>query len=81
MLLDGMPSRTRVKKEGKIISFIFQFLIVSRAWQLLWPSKKESFGWFWERKSKARGSDDLLFYLVKIGKSLGFVCLSFKIFS
>jgi len=50
-------------------------------WQLLWPSKKGSFGWFWERKSKAKGSGDLLFYLVEIGKSLGlFVCLSFKIF-
>jgi hypothetical protein len=81
MLLDGMPSRTRVKKEGKRMSSIFQFLIVSFAWQLLWSSKKESFGWFWERKSKARGSGDLLFYLVEIGKSLGFVGLSFKNFS
>jgi hypothetical protein len=25
MLLDEMPSRTRVKKEGKRMSFIFQF--------------------------------------------------------
>ncbi|KAJ6949361.1 hypothetical protein NC651_003383 [Populus alba x Populus x berolinensis] len=52
-----------------------------RAWQLLWPGKKGSFGWFWERKSKARGSSGMLFYLVEIGKSLGlFVCLSFKKF-
>ena len=51
-----MPSRTRVKKEGKRMSFIFQFFIVSRAWQLFWPSKKGSFGWFWERKSKSRGA-------------------------
>jgi len=49
MLLDGMPSRTRVKKEGKRMSFIFQFLIVSHSWQLFWwPSKKGSGGWFWE---------------------------------
>jgi hypothetical protein len=81
MLLDGMPSRTRVKKEGKRMFFIFQFLIVSCVWQLLWPSKKKSFGWFWERKSKAMGSGGLLFYFVEIGKSLGFVCLSFKNFS
>ena len=72
MLLDEMLSRTRVKKEGKRMSFIFQFLIVSRTWQLLWPSKKGklwqgSFGWFWERKSKGKGSGDLLFYLVEIG--------------
>jgi hypothetical protein len=40
MLLDEMLSRTRVKKEGKRMSFIFQFSIVSRTWQLLWPSKK-----------------------------------------
>jgi hypothetical protein len=46
MLLGGMPSRTRVKKEEKRMSFIFQFSTVSRAWQLLWPSKKGSFGWF-----------------------------------
>jgi hypothetical protein len=49
--------------------------------QLLWPSKKKSFGWFWERKSKAMRSGGLLFYFVEIGKSLGFVCLSFKNFS
>jgi hypothetical protein len=30
---------------------------------------------------KARGGDVLLFYLVETGKSLGFVCLSFKNFS
>jgi hypothetical protein len=48
MLLDGMPSRTRVKKEGKRMSFIFQFLIVNRSWQLFWPSKKGSGGWSWE---------------------------------
>jgi hypothetical protein len=82
MLLDGMPSRTRVKKEGKRMSFIFQFLIVSHAsWHLFWLSKKGSFGWFWERKSKSRASGGLLFYLVETGKSLCFVCLSFKIFS
>jgi hypothetical protein len=100
MLLDGMPFRTRVKKEGKRMYFIFQFLIVSHSWQLFWPSKKGSCGWFWERKSKSkgsggkgscgwfwdrksksRGSGGLLFYLVETGKSLSFVCLSFKIFS
>jgi len=32
LLLDGTPSRTRVKKEGKRMSFIFQFLILSQAW-------------------------------------------------
>jgi hypothetical protein len=43
---------------------------------------KGKFWLFWERKSKARGSGDLLFYLVEIGKSLElFVCLSFKNFS
>jgi hypothetical protein len=63
------------------MSFIFQFLIVSRAWQLFWPSKKESFDWFWERKSKSSGSGGDLFYLVETGKRLGYMCLSFKNFS
>jgi hypothetical protein len=81
MLLDRIPSRTRVKKEGKRMSFIFQFLIVSRSWQLFWQSKKGSYGWFWERKSKSNESDGLLFYLVETKKSLGFVCFSFKNFS
>jgi len=63
------------------MSFIFQFLIVSWAWQLFWPSKKGSFDWFWERKSKSRGSGGGLFYLVETGKRLGYMCLSFKNFS
>jgi hypothetical protein len=33
------------------------------------------------RENLKAGSSDLLFYLVETGKSLGFVCLSFKIFS
>ena len=53
--------------------------------QLLWPSKRGSFGWFWERKSKVKGSDNLLlllfFFFIETGKSLKlFVCLSFKNF-
>jgi len=44
MLLNKIPSRTRVKKEGKRMSFIFQFLIVSRSWQLFWQSKRGSCG-------------------------------------
>jgi hypothetical protein len=55
------------------MSFILQFLIVSRAWQLFWPSKKESFDWFWERlvlgENLKAGGGDLLFYLVETGKS------------
>jgi len=70
MLLDRMPSRTRVKKEGKRMSFIFQFLIVSRVAAALAKQKEKlwqgSFGWFGKRKSKGRGSGDLLFYLVEI---------------
>jgi len=49
MLLDKIHSRMRVKKERKRMSFIFQFLKVSRSWQLFWQSKRGSCGWFWER--------------------------------
>jgi len=51
-------------------------------WQLLWPSEKGSFGWFWERKSKARGRRLVVFFFfVEIGKILGLsLCLFFKKF-
>jgi hypothetical protein len=31
-------------------------------WQLPWPSEKGSFGWFWERKSKAKGAATSFFF-------------------
>jgi len=43
MLLDEMPFRTRVKKEGKRMSFIFQFSIVAHG-SCFGQAKKGSFG-------------------------------------
>jgi len=34
-------------------------------WQLLWPSEKGSFGWFWERNSKARGRRLVVFFFFR----------------